>query len=78
MKKILVTGISMIVLGIILMSATYKHKVTLVKSMTFESNSDNVAEYIRQRIREGYTLTHLEGANDGEYDSTWIIVMEKN
>ena len=78
MKKILVTGISMIALGIILMSATYKHKVTIVKSMTLESNSDRAADYIRQRIREGYTLTHLEGANDGQYNSTWIIVMEKN
>lgn len=77
MKKILVTGISMVVLGIILMSATYKQKVTIVKSMSQEYDSERAAEYIKQRIREGYTLTHLEGANDGQYNSTWIIVMEK-
>lgn len=54
-----------------------KPKSTLVKSFWSEGDSENVAEYIKNQIKSGYILKSVEGANDGQYMSTWIVVMEK-
>lgn len=54
-----------------------KPKLTLVKSFWSENNSEQVAEYIKNKIKNGYILKSIEGANDGKYHSTWIVVMEK-
>lgn len=54
-----------------------KPKSVLIKSFTYQGDSDNVAEYVRQKIRSGYILKSVDGANDGQYNSTWIVVMEK-
>ena len=54
-----------------------KPKLTLVKSFLLESDSEQVAEYIKNQIKNGYILKSVEGANDGRYYSTWIVIMEK-
>lgn len=54
-----------------------KPKLTLVKSFWLESDSEQVAEYIKNQIKNGYILKSVAGANDGQYNSTWIVVMEK-
>lgn len=52
-------------------------KLFMVKDFTYESNSVNVASYIRDQMKKGWILKEVEGANNGEYASTWIVVMER-
>jgi hypothetical protein len=52
-------------------------KAFIVKSFTYETNSGNVARYIKDQIKKGWILKEIEGANDGEFGSTWVVVMEK-
>jgi len=52
-------------------------KVFIVKSFTYETNSGNVARYIKDQMKKGWILKEVEGANDGEFASTWVVVMEK-
>lgn len=54
-----------------------KPKLTLVKSFLSEIGSEQVAEYIKNQVKNGYILKSVEGANNGKYQSTWIIVMER-
>jgi hypothetical protein len=52
-------------------------KVFIVKSFTYETNSGNVHRYIKYQMKKGWILKEVEGANDGEFASTWVVVMEK-
>lgn len=52
-------------------------KLFIVKSFGFESDSENVAIYIKDQMKKGWILKEFEGANDGEYHSTWVVIMEK-
>jgi hypothetical protein len=52
-------------------------KLFTVKSFGYESDSDNVASYIKDQIKKGWILKEVEGANDGQFASTWVVVMEK-
>lgn len=52
-------------------------KTHIVKEFVYQSNSDNVAEFIRGKVKDGWIVKQVSGANDGQYYSTWIVVMEK-
>jgi hypothetical protein len=52
-------------------------KFFIVKSFTYETNSSAVARYINEQMKKGWILKEVEGANDGEFASTWVVVMEK-
>ena len=54
-----------------------KPKLTLIKSFWLESDSEQVAKYIKNQVKNGYILKSVEGANDGQSYSTWIVIMEK-
>ena len=49
----------------------------LVKAMILQHDSEEAAEYIKEKIRSGYILKLVSVANDGQYMSSWIVVMEK-
>ena len=52
-------------------------KATVVKSFYWETDSRPIENYIKIMIRNGYQYRDCQGANDGQYHSTWIVVMEK-
>lgn len=54
---------------------TPKHYLT--KSFVMEYDSENVRDYVKLQIKNGWILKEIEGANNGQYRSTWIVVMEK-
>lgn len=54
-----------------------KASQTIVKDFRYQDDSYNIAIYIRTKIQEGWQLKLVEGTNNGQYNSTWIVVMEK-
>ena len=52
-------------------------KLFTVKSFRYESDSENVASYIKDQIKKGWILKEVEGANYEQHTTTWIVVMEK-
>lgn len=52
-------------------------KYTIVKDFGYEYSSENVANYIRAKIKEGYIMKSVEGSNRSTTASTWIVIMEK-
>lgn len=78
-----------IILGIllvVLISATtadivsvkpVKPSYTRVKYFTQESDASEVSFYVETQISNGWILKELEGTNDSEEYSSWIVVLEK-
>lgn len=62
---------------VISFAAAFPKKQYLVKSFSNCSNSQEVSDYIRDRISEGWSYKDCEGANCSETRSTWILIMEK-
>jgi hypothetical protein len=56
-------------------SATPKYFI--VESFKAETNSGNVALFINDKMRQGWILKSVEGANWSTNQSTWIVVLEK-
>jgi len=54
-----------------------KPKITLVQYFRMQEDAENIKNYISKMIKSGWQLKEVEGANDGKYASTWIVVMEK-
>lgn len=52
-------------------------KQYMIKNFTNEPDCQNVGNYISQQMKKGWILKEVEGANDGKYESTWVVVMEK-
>jgi hypothetical protein len=52
-------------------------KLYMVKTFTKEYSCENVGNYISQQMKKGWILKEVEGANDGQSYSTWVVVMEK-
>lgn len=52
-------------------------RMYMVKNFNGVWSSEKVGTYINQQMKEGWELKEVEGANQGEYDSTWIVVMVK-
>jgi len=52
-------------------------KTFIVKYFYSESDAGNVSKFIMGKMKEGWILKQVSGTNDGEYYSTWIVVMEK-
>ena len=84
MKNIfyILLGVSLIVLTsattVSVMTVKPAHpKFFMVKSFTYETNSGAVARYINEQMKKGWILKEVEGANDGEFASAWVVVMEK-
>ena len=55
--------------------ATPKHFI--VKSFRIESDSEDVAKYIKVQMKQGWILKEVEGANYNQEHSTWVVIMEK-
>jgi hypothetical protein len=81
-----ITNIILGLLLVVLISATTanimtvkpaKPRYTQVKYFIDQYDAENAAYYIEQKINNGWILKEFEGANDGKYSSTWIVVMEK-
>lgn len=54
-----------------------KPKLTMVEHFKNQTDAKEVSEYIHNMIKSGWQLKEFHGANDGQYHSTWIVVMEK-
>jgi len=52
-------------------------KYIIVQPFPREDNSVVVSKFINKKIKEGWLLKEVEGANYSEGFSTWIVVMEK-
>jgi hypothetical protein len=52
-------------------------KQFMVKNFIHETDCEQVGIYIKQQMKKGWILKEVEGANDGQYASTWVVVMEK-
>jgi|694.fasta_scaffold27763_6 hypothetical protein len=52
-------------------------KQFMVKNFINESDCEQVGIYIKQQMKKGWILKEVEGANNGEFASTWVVVMEK-
>jgi hypothetical protein len=52
-------------------------KQFMVKNFINETDCEQVGIYIKQQIKKGWILKEVEGANYGQYSSTWVVVMEK-
>lgn len=52
-------------------------RIYMVKNFNGLWDSNKVATYINQQMKEGWELKEVEGANQGQYDSSWIVVMQK-
>lgn len=85
MKKIASIIIAIVIVGLLSSAATIqvtktqpiKPKYFITKSFTVEHNSRNVEKYVNYHMKKGWIVTHIEGASDGQYYSTWIVVLEK-
>ena len=52
-------------------------KQFMVKNFISELDCEQVGIYIKQQMKKGWILKEVEGANHGNYASTWVVVMEK-
>lgn len=52
-------------------------KLFMVKYFTYEQNSEEIAIFIRKQMKKGWILKEVEGSNDSQYASTWVVVLEK-
>jgi|GEM_PF-6713387 len=52
-------------------------KSVLVKPFVLQQDSEEVAEYVKSKIKLGYIVKTVGASNDGELRSTWVVVMEK-
>lgn len=52
-------------------------KQFIIKSFRYETDSENVAKYIRVQMKQGWILKSVDGVNYSLDYSTWIVVMEK-
>jgi len=83
MKKIFI----FVLLGLFLVSANVvinkvvstpaTPKIVLVKSFIVQSDATDVFAYVSARVREGFIVKSIAGANDGQTYSTWVVVLEK-
>jgi hypothetical protein len=81
-----ITNIILGVLLVVLISATTanimtikpaKPRYTQIKYFYKEYDAENVSIYIKSKIKKGWILKEVEGANDTQTYSTWIVIMEK-
>lgn len=52
-------------------------KLFMVKTFIYKQDSREIGIFIKEQMKKGWILKEVEGANDGQYDSTWLVVMEK-
>lgn len=52
-------------------------KTFCTKYFSSEIDAKYVEKYIHAKMKQGWILKAVEGANYGETRSTWIVVMEK-
>lgn len=52
-------------------------KLFMVKTFVYKSDSKEIGIFIKEQMKKGWILKEVEGANDGQYKSTWVVVLEK-
>jgi hypothetical protein len=52
-------------------------KFFIVKTFVYKQDSEEIGIFIKEQMRKGWILKEVEGANDEQSASTWLVVMEK-
>ena len=52
-------------------------KLFMVKTFIYKQDSKEIGIFIKEQMKKGWILKEVEGANDGQYASTWVVVVEK-
>lgn len=52
-------------------------KLFMVKTFIYKQDSKEIGIFIKEQMKKGWILKEVEGANDGQYASTWVVVLEK-